>query len=135
MNFRGFTDNLKGLMTSLVGGIGDNDFLPMVHIVTGMGVTGWMAGEHMAAFSVALVTEHRPMLLGLTFHGQRGRLDGFFEHEVATVVAMDRERVEVWEARVVRHDGQASLGAWRPWPIDAAAGNLVTPIQEAMRHA
>lgn len=126
-------DDAKGLVTLQVPGIGDNCLVPMVHAAIGPIRHGFDGTPHIGAAAIGVARLYAPSVIALTFHGQRGRLDGFFEHEVATVVVIDRERVEVHEARLVRHDGTASLGAWRMWPLDAAAGALVTPIQEAMR--
>lgn len=138
--FRRMADDAKELVTMQVGHIGERNIVPMVHLTDAEGYsTGygdrWPDVESLAIGAQRIIRVWRPEVVALTFHGQRGRLDGFFEHEVATVVVIDRERIEVWEARLVRHDGTASLGAWRPWPIDAAAGKLTTPIQDAMRGA
>ena len=132
--FRQMADDAKELVTMQVGQIGDRALVPMVHAKLNRSVHGFGAvDDDLATTATGVVRLFGPDIVALTFHGQRGRLDGFFEHEVATVVVIDRERIEVWEARLVRHDGTASLGAWRPWPVDAAAGKLTTPIQEAMR--
>ncbi len=131
--FRQMADDAKELVTMQVCTIGENDLVPMIHAAHDGEVQGCWAGEDLAASAIDVIRMARPDVLALTFHGARGRLDGFFEHEVATVVVIDRERIEVWEARLVRHDSTASLGAWRLWPLDAAAGKLTTPIQDAMR--
>ncbi len=126
-------DDAKELVTMQVGTIGENDLVPMVHLRTARGhCTGFGATDLQAA-AQQIIRDWNPEVLALTFHGARGRRDGWWEHEVATVVVIDRERIEVHEARLVRHDSTASLGAWRLWPLDAAAGKLTTPIQEAMR--
>ncbi len=133
--FRQMADDAKELVTMQVGTIGENDLVPLAHLVLpdGRPVGCCVLFGDLSRDAIALIAVYRPVVLALTFHGARGRLDGFFEHEVATVVVIDRERIEVWEARLVRHDSTASLGAWRPWPVDAAAGKLTTPIQAAMR--
>jgi hypothetical protein len=86
---------------------------------------------------VGLVTQvvagYRPSEVGWTFlawqHGS-----GRYEHEAVVVVVVDAESAEVWQARLVRHDGIASLGAWRRWPARAAqSAHLIQPVQEQLR--
>lgn len=82
---------------------------------------------------VHVVAGFKPSEVGWTFlawhHGS-----GLYDHEAVVVVVVDPEAVEVWQARLVRHDGGASLGAWRKWPIRAAhSGFLIQPVQEALR--
>ena len=48
---------------------------------------------------------------------------------------VDRERAEVWQARIDRPPaGAGYLGGWEPWEVAATNGPLlIDPIQEAMR--
>ena len=143
-DYREFVDDLKGLATQLVTLIrGDKDIVPMVSFrhhgrTDGVGVDARYFTEEGRPYLLShallpYIEVFRPEYVGWTFTGRRGTESGFWEHEVATVVAIERERTEVWEARLVRHDNIATLGAWRPWPVDAAIGPLVTPIQEVLR--
>lgn len=143
--YREMVDDCKELVTMQVAAGGARTLVPMVHIlIDGAGVHGWPAavrkdgglrGPPLGEVAIAVAQEFNPEIVALTFEGARGHADGFFEHDVAAVVVIDRERIEVWEARLVRHPEApgASLGAWRPWPVDAAAGKLTTPIQEVLR--
>lgn len=135
--YREMVDDCKELIMVQVAWARGGALVPMVHIALPNGeCEAFAASEAPADIAVAVAQEFNPEVLAVTFEGARGRADGFFEHDVAAVVVIDRERIEVWEARLVRHPDQApgaSLGAWRPWPLDAAAGKLTTPIQEAMR--
>lgn len=134
--YREMVDDCKELVTMQVARAGARALVPMVHIDRHGGRRGFYAGDEPAALATTVAQEFNPEVVALTFEGARGRADGFFEHDVAAVVVIDRERIEVWEARLVRHPDHApgaSLGAWRPWPLDAAAGKLTTPIQEALR--
>lgn len=145
-DFRIFADDCKGLVEHLVRLIsGDRDIVPMVHYrdasghVDGMPIdAAWFADGAQDVLVNNLVVPFvqilRPESVAWTFTGRRGWTDGFFEHDVAATCVVDRERAEIWEARLVRHDdGRASLGAWRPWPVDEAGGRLLSPIQRALR--
>lgn len=143
--YREFTDDLKGLAVAMVRVIeGDHDIVPMLTFRNVSGVTDSIAVDaayftpegHEWLLSHALlpfVEVFHPRMMGWTFTGRRGTAEGFWEHEVAVVVSIDRERAEVWEARLVRHDNAASLGAWRPWPVEGVTGRLVAPLQEVLR--
>lgn len=145
-DFRTFADDCKGLVEHLVRLVsGDRDIVPMVHYRDASGhVDGqpidaaWFAdAEARAVLVESLIVPYveilRPESVAWTFTGRRGWTDGFYEHDVAATCVVDAERAEVWEARLVRHDGRASLGAWRQWPVDQAAGRLLTPIQRSLR--
>lgn len=143
-DFRQFTDDVKGLAAELVRLVrGDSDIVPMVTFRHGTMVES--IGLDAAYFTdegrdlllshaiLPFVDVFRPQMIAWSFTGRRGTESGFWEHEVACVVTIDRERAEVWEARLVRHDGEASLGAWRPWPVEGATGLLIQPVQEVLR--
>lgn len=141
-DFATFVEDCKGLVETLVRGMSGGRDLPAMLHFRGRGHTegvhvdqAWFATDAPAIENlvVPFIATLRPESVAWTFTGQRGRLDGFWDHHVACVVVVDRERAEVWEARLVRHDQHASLGAWRPWPVDESAGRLITPIQEALR--
>lgn len=145
-DFAVFVADCKGLVEHLVRLITDaEDIVPMVHY---RDATGHVDGQPIDAawftdsgardllvqsLVVPFVEILRPESVAWTFTGRRGWSDGFFEHEVAATCVIDAERAEVWEARLVRHDGAASLGAWRQWPVDEAGGRLLSPIQLALR--
>lgn len=142
MTYREFVEHMQGLTTHLVGQItGDRDIVPMVHMARGDGVGStlfsgdWL--EHRDLFIQSLVLPLmevvKPEFVAWTFTGRRGRADGEWEHETAVAVCIDRERHETWLARLVRHDNKASLGAWRPWPVNDQEGPMLTQIQEALR--
>lgn len=145
MSYRQFTDDLKGLATELVRVIhGDKDIVPMVTFRSERGITDSVGVDHryfteegqhylLSHALLPFIEVFRPQMIGWTFTGRRGTESGFWEHEIAAVVSIDRERAEVWEARLVRHDNTASLGAWRPWPVEGVTGRLVDPIQEVLR--
>lgn len=142
-SFRAFVGDCQGLVAQLVGTIeGEQVFTPMAHFRRGEHTDGiavdprWFDGDMLTfvrGVALPFIEVFRPESVAWTFCGRRGRLEGFFEHEVAGVVVIDRERAEAWEARLVRHDDRASLGAWRQWPVDQVTGRLITPIQEALR--
>lgn len=146
-DYRTFVEDCKGLVEQIVSVISDGrDIVPMIHYrdasghVDGMPVdAAWFAdaeSRHLLVQSliVPFVEILRPESVAWTFTGRRGWSDGFFDHDVAATCVIDRERAEVWEARLVRHDdGTASIGAWRQWPVDQAGGVLLSPIQRALR--
>lgn len=145
-DFRAFAEDCKRLVEHLVRLITDDrDIVPMVHYQDASGhVDGqpveaaWFADDESRRILVQnLVIPYveilRPESVAWTFTGRRGWTDGFYDHDVAATCVVDRERAEVWEARLVRHDGRASLGAWRQWPVDQAGGLLLTPIQRSLR--
>lgn len=144
-SYRDFVEALKGLAEHLTDLItGDKAFVPMVHYLADGGVPmsspvekGWFEDEHTMELIENLVI---PTALGVSASAVAWSFCGGIEdraiepaHEAAVLVVIDRERHEVHEARLVRHDNRASLGAWRPWPANQQAGRLVTPIQEALR--
>lgn len=145
-DFRAFAEDCKGLVEQLVRLVTDDrDIVPMVHYrdasghVDGQPVdAAWFADAEsrrllVESLIVPYVQILRPESVAWTFTGRRGWTDGFFDHDVAATCVVDRERAEVWEARLVRHDGRASLGAWRQWPVDQAGGVLLSPIQRSLR--
>lgn len=142
--FREFADDVKGLATELVRLIhADRDIVPMVTFrrdgfTDSIGVDARYftdeGRDYLLSHAILPFIEvMRPQLIAWTFTGRRGTESGFWEHEVAATVVIDRERAEVWESRLVRHDNIATLGAWRPWPVEGATGLLVAPIQEVLR--
>lgn len=146
-DFGTFVEDCKGLVEHLVRLVTDDrDIVPMVHYRDASGhVDGqpigaeWFTDAEARAILVDnLIVPYiqilRPESVAWTFTGRRGWTDGFYEHDVAATCVIDAERAEVWEARLVRHDGRASLGAWRQWPVDEAGGRLLTPIQRSLRY-
>jgi len=145
MTYREFANSVKELATVLVRNIrGEQDILPMLHLKSDDRVHG--VGLDPRFFDVgqdrSVLLEHavlpyveimRATSVAWSFCGWNHGEGGMYDHEVVVAVVIDRERAEVWHARLVRHDGVASLGAWRPWPVGAAIGPLVTPIQEALQ--
>jgi len=145
-DFHTFVDDCKGLVEHLVRLIhGGQDIVPMIHYRDASGhVDGipadpsWFSDAEAKQILVQnlvipFVEILQPESVAWTFTGRRGWTDGFYDHDVAATCVVDRERAEVWEARLVRHDGRASLGAWRQWPVDQAGGVLLSPIQRSLR--
>lgn len=140
LSFDRFRGDVLDLATLLVSTsvVGDKDLVPMLHarFTTGA-TTGWPVRMEDRNFAVgqmtALVIEYRPALVGLTFSAWTGPRAIEPRKEAAIACLIDREVIEVHEARLVRHDGRASLGAWRKWVLDDFTAPLLTPIQEAMR--
>lgn len=144
-NYREFVDAIKGLAEHLVTLVhGEQAFVPMVTylfdgVVSSQPVgQGWFADDTATAslihdLVVPQIGLVRPESVALTFCGVTEKRAMAEIHEAAMAVVIDRERHEIHEARLVRHDDRASLGAWRPWPANVAQGLLVTPIQEALR--
>jgi hypothetical protein len=139
--FRTFVDDLAGIVRGVLvknssahGGRtlpaylhfsmpgGERDSL---HV--GMAGTTEMRRELVETAVLPLVKATGPELVGWTFEGE---LDGT---TVAVVVAIDRERSEVWFAPLARAMGQTLIGEFQPWPANQQAGTFITPIQEAMR--
>lgn len=119
--------------------VGDKDLVPMLHARFPSGATtGWpiqnIDDRNVAARMMAgLVREYEPIVVALTFSAWTGARVVEPRHEAAVACVIDREVTEIHEARLVRHDGRASLGAWRKWALDEFTAPLITPIEEAMR--
>jgi hypothetical protein len=145
VNYREFADAVRGLASMLVSQIRDEKgILPMIHFNVDGRVHG--VGLDPAFFDPGvdrmILLEHailpyveimRPESVAWTFAAWNHGEGGMYEHEMVVACVIDRERAEVWQARLVRHDGVASHGAWRAWPEGEAIGPLINPIQEHLR--
>lgn len=126
LSFEKFRDDVLELATLLVTQVveGEKDLLPMMHARFYSGATtGWglpMIEHRNAAVNYmrSLVREYKPLLVGVTFSAWTGPRTAEPRKEAVVGAIIDREVIEVNEARLVRHDGIASIGAWRKWPLD-----------------
>lgn len=91
-----------------------------------------LARNALLSLATALAAAHRAQRIAWTLDvmvEEDGR-----EVESVMVVAMDREVHEVWGAPVERRPGQQPIvGHWDQWAANTATGDLITPIQEALR--
>lgn len=144
MNFRDFTEEVKDAIEALAAGVrGERPLTPMVHLESEDGVHA--LGVEAAFFEsvqsrvllvqgfvVPLIAERKARIVAWTFSGERTVNGDTFEVVVATVI--DRERAEVWVARVGRVEERLVVGGWQPWQVDQAdAPLLIDPVQEALR--
>lgn len=140
-SFDSFRSDVIELATLLVNTsiTGDKDLVPMLHARFPTGATtGWPLTQFedrnlTIAQMQIIVGQYRPTVVGLTFSAWTGARTIEPRKEAAIACFVDREVIEVHEARLVRHDNRASLGAWRKWLLDDFTAPLLTPLQEAMR--
>lgn len=152
MIFRDFVEQVKDATeTSAAGLHGGRDLTPMLHAKTPEGIVIAVI-DHLAfasraaqvemvhGFVVPLVRERQVDALAWTFTGDMTDVEGLGEDRLLDVVHVlvgvfiDRERSELWHARLRQNDSRAIVDDWRPWPPNGTDGPLlIQPIQEAMR--
>lgn len=153
MNFRQFVEQTKDAVHAIAGDVGgERTLTPMLHLESEAGVHLMPVDPRffdsietrqrlVQGFVIPLVREHAAFRVAWTFEAWATARDGVRaseaddRHELVVGTFIDRERVEVWQARIHRPPaGVPFVGQWEAWEPEATDGPLlITPIQEAMR--
>jgi hypothetical protein len=139
-----FAEHTKAAVANQARGLRGRDPTPMVHFVAGDEVSliaAFFDSDHperrrelVDGFVLPLIRERGASAVAFSFAGTR--VTTYRGHEdrldVMTVVTMDREVQQAWVAALA----DLAVGALAPWellPPNQQVGQLVTPIQEALR--
>lgn len=146
--WRDYVEEMKDTAEAMVRGVrGERPLTPIVLFWTAEGVVGIAVSPRffdtpadraaLLGLVIGLMTDYEATRVTWILNSQIDflRADATHDnHEGIVVISLDREASEVWSTRLHRfEDTGTAIGVWTHWPPNESHGDLLTPLQEALR--